>query len=129
MADMNDQLNKLTNTPDSTDQFDPADVSANQVMAILAYIGILVLIPIFAAKGSKYARFHANQGLTLCIAEVVLTIVCNILGIIPILGFIFRLIGSLIGLAAFIMSVIGIINVANNKAKELPFIGSIKLLN
>ena len=32
-------------------------------MAILAYFGILVLIPILAAKDSKFARFHANQGL------------------------------------------------------------------
>ena len=38
----------------------PEDVQNNKVFAILAYIGILVLVPIFAAKESKFARFHAN---------------------------------------------------------------------
>ena len=41
-----------------------ADVQNNKVMAVLAYIGLLVLIPIFAAKDSKFARFHSGQGLT-----------------------------------------------------------------
>lgn len=58
----------MNKTADLTDQFDKADVEQNKVMAILAYFGILVLIPILAAKDSKFARFHANQGLLLCIA-------------------------------------------------------------
>ena len=44
---------------------DPQDVQANKVMAILAYFGLLVFVPLFAAKESRFARFHTNQGLIL----------------------------------------------------------------
>lgn len=47
------------------------DINSNKGYAILSYFSLLVLIPIFAAKDSKFARFHANQGLVLMIAEVV----------------------------------------------------------
>lgn len=57
-----EKFQNLNNTSDMTSQFDPRDIQNNKVMAILAYFGILVLIPIFAAKESKFARFHANQG-------------------------------------------------------------------
>ena len=51
---------------------DPQDVQANKVMAILAYFGLFVLIPLFAAKESPFARFHTNQGLILLIAGFVI---------------------------------------------------------
>ena len=36
---------------------DPQDVQANKVMAILAYFGLLVFVPLFAAKESRFARY------------------------------------------------------------------------
>ena len=48
----------LNNAADTTVQFNKTDIEQNKVMAILAYFGILVLIPIFAAKESKFARCH-----------------------------------------------------------------------
>ena len=42
-----------------------ADIKENKAMAVLSYIGILFLIPLFAAKNSPYARFHVRQGATL----------------------------------------------------------------
>jgi len=44
-------------------------------MAILAYLTWLVLIPLFAAKESKFARFHCNQGIVLAVAEIIAVIV------------------------------------------------------
>ena len=44
----------------------------DKLMGVLAYLGILVLIPLLAAKDSKFAQFHAKQGLTLFIGEVIL---------------------------------------------------------
>ena len=80
---------------------DPQDVQANKVMAILAYFGILVLIPLFAAKESPFARFHANQGLILLIAgfviwlvSTVLTFVSPFLGIISLLNIVITLLFS-----------------------------------
>ena len=39
--------------------YDSRDVEDNKVMAILAYIWILFLVPLLAAKNSRFARYHA----------------------------------------------------------------------
>lgn len=131
-GDYGAKLQELNNTADETAQFDAGDIQQNKVMAILAYIGILVLIPLFAVKGSRFARYHTNQGLVLCIAEIAYSIVYGILSSI-ILSISWRLyslvsIIGLIGLVFLVLAVIGIINAANGRAKELPVIGKIKLL-
>lgn len=64
------QHNNFLNSDDVTAEFDPMDIKENKVMAVLAYIGLLVLVPIFAAKDSKYARFHATQGLNLSLIHI-----------------------------------------------------------
>ncbi|MBQ2783166.1 MAG: zinc-ribbon domain-containing protein, partial [Oscillospiraceae bacterium] len=58
---------------------DSNDIQSNKVMAILAYFGPLVLIPILAAKGSKFARYHSNQGLVLLLLCIAYSIVISIL--------------------------------------------------
>lgn len=108
-------------------------------MAILAYFGILVFIPILAAKESKFARYHANQGLILfmalvgwSIADYILTAILRTLlwrgmG----LWEIYSLCGTILNLVYFvftILAIIGIVNALNGKAKELPVIGKYKIL-
>ncbi len=125
MADFKDKFNELNNTPDTTSEYTKEDVEGNKLMGVLAYLGILVLIPIFAAKESKFARFHANQGLVLLIVDIIFAIVSSILGQIPLIGW---LLGLVIDIIIIALVVIGIINVCNGKAKELPLIGKFKLL-
>lgn len=136
---LGNKLGNLNNTTDSTADFDKADIEQNKVMAILSYFGILVFIPIFAAKDSKFARYHANQGLTLFIAlfgwwivDYILTMLLRSLlwrG----LGLweIYSLCGTVLNLVYIVftvLAVIGIINALNGKAKELPVIGKYKIL-
>ncbi len=128
MADLNEKFNEFNNTTDSTNEFDPADIQQNKVMGILAYISWLVLVPIFGAKNSKFARFHANQGLVLAIAEIICWVVLGILTNIPYIGWIFAIIESLFSLVCVAFAVIGIVNAANGKAKELPIVGKFKIL-
>ncbi len=130
--DFSAKVAALNNTADTTADYDANDIAQNKAMGILAYFGPLCFIPMFAAKGSKFARFHANQGLVLLIACVAWSIAYSILNAI-ILAISWRLyfISSLIGLVSLvflILAVIGIINAANGKAKELPVIGKIKIL-
>ena len=120
---------KFTNTEDSTDKMDAKDIEENKVMGVLAYIGILVLIPLFAAPKSKFAKYHCNQGLMLFIIEAVCGAIFYSLGMIPTIGWIFSTIGGLIDLVCLFFLVIGIINVANGKARELPLIGGVKIIN
>lgn len=77
--DFGTKINELNNTPDTTSEFDQNDIQSNKVMAVLAYLGILVLVPLFAARESRYARFHTNQGLVLAIAQFAWTFVSRII--------------------------------------------------
>lgn len=118
---------------DYSGQFDPNDVQQNKVMAVLAYIGILFLVPLLAAPQSPYARFHTNQGIILFIVDIIIGIIGFVLGFI--LAFI-PVVGALIsGLVSFLLSactlalmIIGIVNAATGKAKELPIIGKFRIL-
>lgn len=120
------------NTADTTAQYDPADVEKNKAMGVLAYLSWLVLIPIFAAKDSRFARFHANQGLVLLIASAIFGVVKWVLSRILLaiswnLYFVTVII-SLLGLVFLALAIIGIVNAATGKAKELPVIGQIRIL-
>ncbi len=106
--------------PAAAPAIDPSDVSANKVMAILAYIGILVLIPLFAAKESKFARFHTNQGLILFICNVVIYFISLIPGL--------KAIGWILSVAALVFAIIGIIGAAKGETKELPLIGKYRII-
>ena len=111
---------------------DAQDAEQNKAMGVLAYLGILVLIPIFAAKESRFARYHANQGLILCIAAILYGVAYSILsGIILAISWRLYFVVSIIGLVGVgfaVLAVIGIINALNGKMKELPIIGKYKLL-
>ena len=135
--DFASKVAELNNTADTTADFDVADINSNKLMGVLAYFGLLVLVPIFAAPKSKFARFHANQGLVLAITEVAWSILLPVIRKIlwAILGSnlwtIYSLLSTVLGLVSivfFVLAIIGIINAANGKAKELPIIGKFKLL-
>jgi predicted membrane protein len=100
---------------------DPNDVQSNKVMAILAYFGILFLIPLLAAKESPFARYHTNQGIVLFL----FMFVCGILGVIPKFGWVISSVGYLAG---FVFFIIGVINAAGGKMNPLPLIGNFTLI-
>ena len=118
----------ITETPDYTASFDQNDIQQNRVMSILSYLGILVLIPLFAAKESPFARFHCNQGIVLVLAEVILSAAGRLLGGLPLVGWIIKLVAALGGIALFVFAIMGIINAVNGRAKELPLIGGFQIL-
>lgn len=96
---------------------DPKDVEQNKVYAILAYLGILVLVPLLAAKESKFAQYHANQGLVLLIAWIVGGFVIWI----PVVGW-------AIGIGLFVLWIMGIMNAAQGKMRPIPLLGGIELI-
>jgi uncharacterized membrane protein len=66
--------------------------------------------------------YHANQGLTLFLAGIAVSII----GSIPIIGwFLILPIGSLVVL---VIGIIGILNAIKGEAKPLPLIGKFTLL-
>lgn len=118
---------------DTSQAYTPEDIRDNKAMAILSYIGILVLVPLLAAKDSPYARFHTNQGLVLFIGEAILSI---ILGIVQALALrslliftVLSVIVSLLWIPFAVWAIMGIVHAAQGQAKELPLIGHIRILN
>lgn len=117
-----------------------ADIRENKVYAILSYFGPLVLVPIFAAPKSKFARFHANQGLLLCclyVAEIIVTVLLNLIRVTRIryiwgIPYEYRgapwfvtLICTLLWLGVVALAVFGVIYAASGKYKKLPLIGEL----
>ena len=96
-------------------------MESNKIMAAISYIWILFLVPLFAAKDDAFARFHANQGLLLFIASI-------ILGIISIIPFVGPIISAIGGIVSFIFMILGIINALKGEMKPLPFIGGIEII-
>ena len=123
-----DWFEKVNNTDDETEKMDSKDIEENKAMGILAYIGILVLIPLLAAPKSKFARYHSNQGLILLIIELISVVVFSLLGLIPYVGIVFSIIGWLVDLLCFVLLILGIVNAAQGKAKALPLIGKFNIL-
>lgn len=123
--DFSETISKLTDTADTTASFDARDIEDNKVMSILAYIGPLFLIPLFAASKSKFARFHTNQGLVLFILDVLLSVATAVLGLLPVVGWVA---GTLSGLIVLALMIFGIYNAATGRARELPLIGNIILI-
>ncbi len=145
------------NTPDTTAQFDPQDIELNNRLSLLSYLGILVLVPIFLVKRSRFARFHANQGLVLLIAGIVSDLALLVLKLIVgalrsgLMALLYRIDGSrvliamgavlggvvsgvfwilsvLISVALIVLAVLGIVNAVKGRARELPLIGWFHIL-
>lgn len=96
----------------------PEDAEKNKGMAIVAYI--LFFVPLLTdAKDSPFVKFHVKQGLILFLFAVAGSIISSLLMIV-LIG---ALLGPIVALASLIFLVVGIINAANGKMKELPVIG------
>ena len=126
-----------------------ADVQANKGISVLSYFGILLLIPLFARKTSEYCRYHVTQGFTLLAISLCHTILNLIFSAIAAAIFpptlkvgiltyyyapsaasiIVGVIGWIITIAICVFSIIGIVNAATGKKKELPLVGQIKILD
>lgn len=113
---------------DRTAEFEAQDIQENKAMGILAYIGPLCFVPMFAAKGSKWARFHANQGLILFILEAAGQILGSVFGNIPYIGWLISLPFLAVEIAAGVLAIISLVAAAKGQAKELPIVGGIKIL-
>lgn len=135
-ATLNETFNQFTETNDNTDQFSQEDISKNKAMAVLSYLGMLVLVPILISKDSPYVKFHANQGLVLLIAEMIWgafgKVTQGILGHLIFRPFAFLYWGvsgltGVVSLIIAILAIVGIVNAATGKAKELPIVGHIHI--
>ena len=116
------------NTQDYTSEFDPIDVRENKGISVLSYFGLLFLIPYLARQNSRFARFHVNQGMVLFIASLAVNVISSIISRIPLIR-ILSPVFTVVDIGIFVLMIIGIVNAAQGKAKDLPVIGSLRILN
>ncbi len=120
--DFNRILGMIFNTKDETNKFDPDDMQKGKLWAMLSYVWFLCLVPMFVSD-SKFAGYHARQGVVLAVCETVVLLVLKLLCKIPVLGIIFWIVRVVVWIAAIGLSLLGIYNAYSFKAKQLPFIG------
>jgi len=87
---------------------DKKDIEDNKIIAALGYVSILCFVPLFLKRDSKFAQFHAKQGLLLFIIEI--------FSFIP-------LIGQIAFILAIAAAIWGAKNALNGKYWQIPIIG------
>ncbi len=87
---------------------------------IVAYITWIGWIVAFCAGTKQESKFHLNQALVIWLIELVLIV----LGYIPIVG----IVASILSLVMFVFWIMGLVSACQGNEKELPLIGSIKIL-
>lgn len=92
--------------------------SNHAVLAAIAYIGPLVIISYLMAKDNEFVKFHTKQGLVVFGINVLIWVISSMM-------YNFGMIGNLINIATFILSIIGIVNVVQGQKKELPVVGGL----
>lgn len=83
-----------------------------RLLSAFSYVGILFIVPLLAAKDSKYAQFHIKQGIVLFIADVAASFIVWV-----------PFVGWSLGLAMFIVSVYGFLQALRGEQWELPYLG------
>lgn len=91
---------------------DPKDIEENRFLAVLSYLGVLCLVPLFLKRDSNFAQFHAKQGLLLFVVELVGWIIFQI----PVIGW-------ALGLFVFALVLMGVYNAWEGKYWEMPILG------
>ena len=101
-------------------QFDPQDIADHKMLAMLGYLSMGIL-PMVGCRDSAYAMHHVNQALWIFIGSLLCGLVC----IIPLLGWIVGAIGSIFLL---VCEIIGIIRALKGSGAYLPFVKGLPVI-
>ncbi len=107
---------------DHTEMFSEEDRERTRFLSALCYLNFLfAIIGLLVEPNSKFLRYHLNQSLVLTI----FSLLCGVVAIIPVLGWIASGIGAI---AVLVFMIMGIVRAVNREAKDLPIIGKYKIV-
>ncbi len=95
------------------------------LMLVLAYLGVLALVPYLTVTDSDYVRWHAKQGLTLTGVWLAANIVLGILTEIPGLGMIFGLISPFFSLAIVAIFIVAMVKAIQGERWPIPVVSDL----
>lgn len=87
------------------------DTKTTSWVAYLTWIGLIIA---FCAGDKEGAKFHLNQALVIFLFSLI--------SIVPVIGWMW-------GIFMFVCWILGLVAAINQEEKEVPLIGSIKILN
>lgn len=91
------------------------------VTGIVSYITIIGWLIAFLAGDREGAKLHLNQALVIAL----LGIIGGVIGVIPVIG---GVLGWIIGIVDLVLAIWGLVYAIQGQDKEIPLVGSIKLL-
>ena len=90
----------------------------SQSMSLMAYMGVLCLVPLVLNRNDDYVNFHTRQGLALWLSEAVAAFAL----VLPVIG---RFFFTFTMVVCVFFSIAGIVGVFLEKAWRFPFFGSL----
>jgi len=106
-----------------------ADIAQNKVLAVIAYLGPLLIVSILAAPHSRFARFHSNQALVLFLAFFIIYCALFLFSLIPFFICLLAPFHFAAWFGLLFLMILGVINAAGGQYKELPWVGHYRLLS
>ena len=96
-------------------------VSENRkIMIVLAYFGLLALIPLLVEKDDKEVQWHAKHGLVLFVPCFAAALVMVVLSSLPWVGCVTALLGFAIFLAYLVAAILCIVKGVNGERFKFP---------
>lgn len=128
----------MSSTKDYTDTFSLEEIESGKALSIVSYL--MPLVPFILSKKNNYVRFHTLNGMNILFTYLIFLIIKRTLSYIfgtpcdlvsglkcIILPISLRIFFALINMIFSFIVLYGVLNVCNNKAKEIPVISKIKL--
>lgn len=128
----------LLNTKDYTNTYSYEEIESGKTLSIISYL--VPIVPFILSKKNNYVHFHTTNGMNILFTYLIFLIIkrtlsyifgtpCDLISGIKcmILPISLRIIFALINMLFSFIVLLGLLNVCNNKAKDLPLINKIKL--
>lgn len=128
----------MSNIKDYTETFSLEEIESGKALSIVSYL--IPLVPFILSKKNNYVRFHTLNGMNILFTYLIFLIIKRTLSYIfgtpcdlvsglkcMILPISLRIFFSFVNMIFSFIVLYGLLNVCNNKAKEIPIISKIKL--
>lgn len=118
---------KIVGTYDHTEDFKERERTDNRWMAMLSYI--IPPIPFLAERHSGYVKFHSNQGMNLMVWAILIYVFIWVIDEGFTFDFIVDFLNSVTTIILLCLMGFGIVTTLQDKAKELPIVSKLNLIN
>ncbi len=128
----------MSSIKDYTDSFSLEEIESGKALSIVSYL--IPLVPFILSKKNNYVKFHTLNGMNILFTYLIFLIIKRTLSYIfgtpcdlvsglkcIILPISLRIFFAFINMIFSFIILYGVLNVCNNKAKEIPIISKIKL--